>query len=221
MGKILNLRPDGHVFDVDYQFPDIDGDIGVSLSAGIESTILLHMLLKRYGRQRVKAFTAKIKGRRSWEAEKAMAMMLRMQGTYHYTIDDNFTCMSPEENARLVLAARHKVGITHWFNGAAKLFYHPTFKSTQDAVDMRVKNVYIPFIDLNKSHVIDLYFKHDVTYLLGLSFSCTDRGDIHCGECVCCLERARGFIELGMKDPATYACEWSDVIERVYSTPTM
>lgn len=215
MGERLILRPDSKLFDVDYQFPEIDGLIGVSLSAGVESTMLLHLLLKRYGKARVRAFSGLIPGRRSWEAQKASAMVQRQGASYHFAIEDNFTCMSPQENDRLRKIAQETVGITAWFNGAAKLLYHPTFKNEMYAQRVRTLDIYLPFISLRKSNVIDLYFQYDVSHLLAASHSCTERGDMHCGKCVCCLERAKGFIELGIKDPATYSCEWSQVVSNV------
>lgn len=221
MGEKLILRPDIRVFDVGYQFPQLDGLIGVSLSAGVESTILLHILLKTYGKSNVRAFSGLMKGRRSWEAEKARAMVQRQGALYHFTIDDNFVSMSPDENARLAKHAKETIGVSAWFNGAADLLYHPTFKTEQDAERLREKAVFIPFIGLQKSNVIDLYFKYNVSHLLPITHSCTDRGDVHCGKCVCCLERARGFIDLGIRDPATYSCEWSQVVRNVAAAQTV
>lgn len=212
-GKELTLRPDSRLYDLDYHFPDVEGDVGVSLSSGIESTILLHILCEIYGKRRVKAFSGLIKGRRSWEYQRAYKMSLQLGVFNHYTIDDDFVCMSPAENGKLLRQAVKMTGIQSWFNGAAKLLYHPTFNNKESAARMRENNVFLPFIELEKKHTIDLYYQYNVEHLLGMTHSCTMVGDKHCGNCVCCFERVRGFVELGIQDPAPYHVSWSAAVE--------
>lgn len=209
----LTLRPDGFIFDLDYHFPPLEGEVGVSLSAGIESTILLAMLVKRYGKNRVRAFTGLMHGRREWESKNALQMSLRMGVLSHYTVDADFSHMSVPEARRLLTTARELTEIQSWFTGTSKLLYHPMVFNKESAAALRQHGIYLPFIELEKKHTVDLYYHMNVEHLLPVAHSCTMRGDIHCGTCVCCNERVRGFYELGLVDPATYSCDWSTALK--------
>lgn len=61
----------------------------------------------------------------------------------------------------------------------------------------------MPFLHLDKSHTIDLHYRLDTTDLLVLSHSCTQRTDGRCGKCYHCNERSWAFQRLGKIDPGT------------------
>jgi hypothetical protein len=172
--------------------------------------------VSRYGADRVKAFSGVIHGRREWENRYAAEMAYKM-GVQHIAVDDDFTCMSPQEGARLYKHAFEKHGVRSWFSGAAKLIYHPTFHTLQTSIELRRKGVYLPFIDLQKQHTIDLYYQFGVEHLLKDTHSCTVHDGTHCGHCVCCFERVRGFNELGLNDPSIYDCGWYEALRLAYT----
>ena len=59
----------------------------------------------------------------------------------------------------------------------------------------------MPFIELMKSHTIDLHFMHGTERLLELSHSCTQQTSGRCGRCYHCRERQWAFDQLGKTDP--------------------
>ena len=63
----------------------------------------------------------------------------------------------------------------------------------------RVK-VIAPFVSFNKSQVVELGLKLKVPYQL--TWSCYEDGDIPCGKCATCLDRAAAFAANGVVDPA-------------------
>lgn len=69
-----------------------------------------------------------------------------------------------------------------------------------EAYDVRVT---APFITLPKSEVV--YIGDKVDAPLELTWSCYQGGDLHCGRCGTCVERAEAFDAAGVTDPTTYA----------------
>jgi 7-cyano-7-deazaguanine synthase len=53
----------------------------------------------------------------------------------------------------------------------------------------------------------------------GLTWSCYEGGDIHCGRCGTCVERAEAFHDAGVADPTAYidAEFWRAAVEEVKS----
>jgi 7-cyano-7-deazaguanine synthase len=65
----------------------------------------------------------------------------------------------------------------------------------------RVRLVF-PFIWMTKADVVTRAVLLDVP--VGLTYSCYEGRDKHCGQCPTCLERIKAFQEAGYKDPASY-----------------
>lgn len=63
------------------------------------------------------------------------------------------------------------------------------------------KNISMPFFNLRKSEIIEIYYVVGIEELLKLSHSCTTNTEGRCGWCYNCVERAQGFAELGKTDP--------------------
>ena len=57
-----------------------------------------------------------------------------------------------------------------------------------------------PFIGKTKADVVKIGVVLNVPY--ELTWSCYERGDIPCGKCATCLDRAKAFTANGIKDPA-------------------
>jgi hypothetical protein len=65
------------------------------------------------------------------------------------------------------------------------------------------KRLILPFYDLNKSDIIDLYHKEGIEDLLTLSHSCTGLQIGRCNVCFNCQERDWAFKFLNKLDPGT------------------
>jgi hypothetical protein len=59
-----------------------------------------------------------------------------------------------------------------------------------------------PLKQLEKSHVIDLYYQFGIQDLLKYTHSCDQSEQMPCGVCNGCQERSWGFSEIGKTDPA-------------------
>ena len=58
-----------------------------------------------------------------------------------------------------------------------------------------------PFVDMDKSQVIDLVIKNGMEQLFFITHSCAEQDVGRCGHCNRCRERAWGFSQLGLTDP--------------------
>jgi hypothetical protein len=219
MGQSSITLFDGKVFDIEERFPAEYKTVGLSMSSGVESAILLPLLVDRYGKENVHAYTAWIPGRRNWESQRAIIMADEL-GVRIRAADSNFQFMGPEENKRLREIAYSDTSLDAWFAGGNRLRFAPTFFAQKpNAIeDMRKRHIHLPFFDLLKSHTVDLHYKFHTEHLLYQSHSCTERGDIHCGKCYCCWERVRGFADIGKIDQSTYGVPWKDMLDECFHT---
>jgi hypothetical protein len=61
--------------------------------------------------------------------------------------------------------------------------------------------VLVPFKNLEKSHIIDIYYKLGIEQLLFFTHSCDQHELVPCGRCNGCKEREWGFNQLEKQDP--------------------
>ncbi len=59
-----------------------------------------------------------------------------------------------------------------------------------------------PFIDISKAQIVRKGFQLGVDF--AATWSCYKGGDMHCGRCGTCVERAEAFYHAGVKDPTHY-----------------
>ena len=57
-----------------------------------------------------------------------------------------------------------------------------------------------PFVEVNKAEVVRIGLSIGVPY--ELTWSCYEGGDVPCGKCGTCIDRAAAFAANGVKDPA-------------------
>ncbi|MFJ8856092.1 7-cyano-7-deazaguanine synthase QueC [Streptomyces sp. NPDC102437] len=60
-----------------------------------------------------------------------------------------------------------------------------------------------PFLDLTKADIVREGARLGVPF--GLTWSCYEGGDVHCGACGTCVERREAFAEAEVADPTVYA----------------
>lgn len=70
------------------------------------------------------------------------------------------------------------------------------------STDDRELNVRAPFVGMTKGQVVTLGTRLGVPY--GLTWSCYNGLENHCGLCSSCRERKRAFLEAGVDDPTVY-----------------
>ncbi len=206
---------DGTIFSLTEHFPETSLPVSVSCSGGIESSLLLHLLLQIYGTNNVHVCTGIIQGRRTWESTNAVRIAEAIGATHIHTFDDNFIAMNPEEQIRMTAKVRQDHSTGNHYIGEALSWYSANHTSEDREERSRInRSVFVPFVraKLTKRHVIDLYYQLGIENLLQYTHSCTNYGEQHCGDCYCCYERVRGFHELGLRDTVTYGESWETIV---------
>ena len=211
MGEDCVTFKDGSTYDFDLFFPPPRkyGDIKValSMSGGVESTLLAYILVSTYGADNVTVFSGQYKGRRSWESTNPAFICRHLGIKKHVPVPQSNHFMSPDDNWMMFVQAKQTYEFDLWFNGTnAKLFSGRNVVDNDTVERIKTQGYLVPFVWLEKWQTIELYYLLKQSYLLQLSHSCTEQPPEqgHCGKCYCCHERAFGFLELGKPDPTTY-----------------
>jgi 7-cyano-7-deazaguanine synthase in queuosine biosynthesis len=215
MGKSGVIFVDGSVYDVDKHFPLLPAKVALSMSGGVESTLLLAILVQRYGPENVKVFSGKFDGRRHWESThpQYIAGLMGVKQTYAIPIANYH--MSPKDNWNMFIQAKHTYDFDYWFNGTnAKLFSSRNVTKPEEVDKIKQQGYMVPFVWLEKWQTIELYGLLGFNDLLIKSHSCTINPPEHnhCGECPCCMERIYGFHQLGKFDPTTYNIPYAQAL---------
>lgn len=210
----ITLR-DGTVFNLAEHFPDTTTPVSVACSGGIESSILLYLLLQIYGASNVHVCTGVMQGRRSWESTNAVRIAQAFGATNIHAVSDNFTVMNPEEQIRMLAKIRQDYSTGNHYIGEALSWYSANHTTAEVEQRSRTnRGIFVPFIKagLTKRHTIDLYYQLGIEEYLPQTYSCTAFDTEHCGTCYCCNERVRGFNELGLIDSVTYGQSWETMV---------
>ncbi len=207
---IVIVGPDNDKRQVEIALPADKKRIGVMLSGGADSAILLYIL----------ALEKKMSGS---DHELIPFTVARPDGAWNYVkpiVDKVNEILDIELPAPIQVGdptlhhsqqgrsgereARATYNIEHCFYGSQA---HPPvqmpgeYPARPDKVDL--PGTTIPFALVDKRHTLDLYNVFDVWPLIELTHSCTAQTEGRCGECYNCTERAWAFTELGFQDPGS------------------
>jgi len=219
MGESSVTFKDGSTYDFDLFFPPPRryGEIKValSMSGGVESTLLAYILASRYGANNVTVFSGQYEGRRSWESTHPAFICKQLGIEKHIPVPQSNHFMTPNDNWMMFVQSKQLYGFDLWFNGTNAKLFSGRNVVYQDTVErIKAQGYLVPFVWLEKWQTIELYYLLKQPYLLQLAHSCTEQPPEqgHCGKCYCCHERAWGFHTLGKTDPTTYAMPTSHVV---------
>lgn len=132
----------------------------------------------------------------------------------HYTAESMAQTVVPNRNATMLSAAagiassrglHHVVTAVHAGDHAVYADCRPEFITALSAATLLGCEVDIvaPFVHTSKTDIARegaaLFAPYDLTW------SCYEGGDIHCGRCGTCVERAEAFHDARVDDPTAYA----------------
>jgi hypothetical protein len=194
--------------EIDISLPTGKNRIGVMLSGGADSAILLYILslerkLDNTDHELIPFTVARGDG--AWNYVKPIVdkinSMLGIQLPDPIKVGDPSLHHSKQGRSG-ELEARGKYSIDHFFYGSQQ---HPPvpmpgdYPARPDRVEL--PGTTIPFALVDKRHTIDLYEIFQAWPLIEYTHSCTHMTEGRCGKCYNCTERAWAFTELGFTDP--------------------
>jgi 7-cyano-7-deazaguanine synthase in queuosine biosynthesis len=192
--------------------------IGVLLSGGMDSAILLFLMLKEIKDNNINVnLTAYNVPNVNDNASVHSKRIVEFLETYFQT-DINFKSMGIGDETPLLLI--NKPAIELLTSGEVDVLFSgqnqfppdaenwQAYKSALNKFVRRDPNVpettraKYPFIKLYKHHILEIYKQFNLLGLAKITHSCTTRLEGHCGECLWCEERAWAFNKLGLVDTA-------------------
>jgi 7-cyano-7-deazaguanine synthase len=245
LSDLFFLGQDKREFDLNKLFPPIPpGNIYIAFTGGVESTLVLYLLLERYPNRNIIPCTWKFGDRRLNEYEHALSMcahlgVLDKHVLAGYTKDSTKIVNHPKEpipyfnkeNLVFELMRKQDPDFVVGFTGKNTTLLDPEKITPEEQEKYLVwYDVHRPLLFLDKHHVVDLYYQLGVEDLLLFAHTCYvaieqpnyDRGiiptkDTHCGLCAACIERLEAFDRNGIKDPAIYDGDYEVLIKRARS----
>jgi hypothetical protein len=205
---IVIVGPESDKRQVEISLPTDKKRIGVMLSGGADSAILLYIL----------ALENKMSGS---DHELIPFTVARPDGAWNYVkpivdkinqmldiaLPDPIQVGDPtlhhsQQGRSGELEARDKYQIDHFYYGSQQ---HPPVPMPGEypkrPEQVELPGTTIPFALVDKRHTLDLFNVFDAWPLIELTHSCTAQTEGRCGACYNCTERAWAFTELGFTDP--------------------
>lgn len=200
--------PDSDKREIEISFPTDKKRIGVMLSGGADSAILLYLLalerkLSNSDHILIPFTVARPDG--AWDYVKPIVDKINeMLGT---TLPDPIQVGDPtlhhsKQGVSGQKQARSQHGIEHCFYGSQQ---HPPVPMPGEYPNrpsqVHLPGTTIPFALVDKRHTLGLYESFDAWSLIEFTHSCTALTVGRCGECYNCKEREWALLELGVTDP--------------------
>lgn len=183
---------------VEIPVPDTYNSIGIAMSGGMDSTLLLALMMPHLDLSKITAYT--VDRRRSTDVVKRVLA--------HLGAD---IPVLPKEDPQLPTGVLRSVFVQA--RTEVDYFYTGTNKNPAWADDLpggrkpvrypdvSNGNVLMPFAKSLKTEILELYRQNDMLDLLALTYTCTENPDTPCNACFACHERTWAFDTLGMIDP--------------------
>jgi 7-cyano-7-deazaguanine synthase in queuosine biosynthesis len=181
-----------------------DKRYGILLSGGLDSAVLMYMILKAYPGIDITAFTI---NKADGAAKYSPAIVEYINQKFKRRIPRPTVINIETEQHRLMnlLAMRDilkNYNIDYVFNAINQ--NPPELMDLPGAPDRTTERsnqkIYFPFLNLYKTHIIDFMFQFGQEELMNLTHTCTEIPKGRCGHCWQEQERAWAFSQLAKED---------------------
>ena len=177
--------------------------IGVMVSGGIDSTLLYYLLqfLKKTHNTNhdIKSFVVPRSEGSKYFAKPIVNYvnnLLDIPESYPILVGNTQVDESKQVESGVVDAFKF-VKIETIYIGAIDLRPEHLINIEKPTV-VETEVVKLPLLHLEKSHIIDLYYKLGIEAILQHTHSCNNSETVHCGICNGCTERLWGFSQLNI-----------------------
>ena len=190
---------------------DINFRYGIMLSGGLDSAILLHLILKKNKNIKLQPFSIpKYDGSHLFVPK----IIQYLEKEFNFKIPE--TILVGDPNVHHSLQSRIAVEEIFMNHPYIDFVFFATNQNPPHSFDYssypaggypdRVRGsnhpkILMPFIEMYKDEILKILFEEKQEELLSLTHTCTERKTGRCGQCFQCNERAWAFQQLGKVDP--------------------
>lgn len=177
---------------------------GILLSGGIDSAILLYLILKQNRNLRIQPFTIpKYDG----SIRYALDVIHYMNNKFNIRIPDTIPVGNPDVHHTIQSKTAYFDIIVHYpeidyiFMGTNQNPPEILPGLAPDRVKKSlVEPLILPFIDLYKTDILNLMYENNIEYLSEITHTCTEQLVGRCNICWQCNERKWSFDKIGKID---------------------
>ena len=187
---------------------DLTKKYGILISGGLDSAVLLALLLKHYPTINIQPFTIPKHDGASLYVNNIIAHLNEKFKTNLsktiYVGDPDAHHRQQSTTAVIEIFNKHPVDIL--FNALNK--NPPELNDLPGAPQRTTKSdthmIVLPFVDMLKTEILQLMYNNNLEDLIELTHSCTERQMTRCHQCWQCTERAWAFAQLNKLDKGTF-----------------
>lgn len=201
MIKKFSSRIDGSELLLDI---DPNKKYGILLSGGLDSAVLLYLIIREFPRIDLQPFTIPKKDGAILYADPIIS---HINNKFNLKIPKTIAVGDPtvhhrKQNKSAVIDIFQKHSVDFLF---IAINQNPPELTDLPGAPIRTKRVrdsriILPFVDLIKTHIVDLMFEYSQEDLMAITHSCTEQPVGRCSQCWQCSERAWAFSSLNKID---------------------
>lgn len=186
---------------------DVSKKYGILLSGGLDSAILLALILKYYPNINIQPFTIPKHDGASLYVNNIIAHLNNKCntsiGNTIYVGNPNVYHRLQSTTAIMDIFKNHSIDFI--FNALNK---NPQELENVNGAPNRIKKsehprFILPFVDLTKDKILSMMYDHNLEDLIDITHSCTEQQTSRCNKCWQCQERQWAFKQLNKIDTGT------------------
>jgi hypothetical protein len=183
---------------------DPNKSYGIMLSGGLDSAILLYLLINQDPTIKIQPFTI---NKTDGASKYANPLIDHFNKKFSLSIPKTIYVGNPavhhrSQSTTAVIDIFNNFPVDQLFIGINQNPPELTNLPGAPQRDKKSKDprIIFPFVDLYKTDIIKIMIEHGQEDLMGITHSCTEQKDGRCNQCWQCTERAWAFKKLAKED---------------------
>lgn len=204
------LKKSDSLREVDIELYQNQSNVGVFLSGGLDSAVLLYALLLEREKTKIQIeFTALTVSKAGADifASSIVEELCKKFGPIHHNIGIDNEGASPGTITPAIQKQLRSRNFDYVYTGINSNPPIDKFYSKWGVFPKRPdvsphNTLILPFLKLYKSHIVELACTLQIEHIMAMTHSCTEQINGRCCVCFACDERAWAFKENSISDPA-------------------
>lgn len=187
---------------------DLSKKYAVLISGGLDSAVLLALILKHYPTIQIQPYTIPKHDGASLYVNDIIA---HLNEKYSTNVPKTIYVGNPDahhsqQSLTAVVDILNNYPVDYLYNGINRnpAELDPLPGAPKRATKSPNAKVIFPFVDMLKTEILQLMYDNDLADLDKITHSCTERKTERCNTCWQCTERAWAFKQLNKQDRGTF-----------------